>query len=100
MIFSENILKWLKSFQVEWGWEEPQAVGETMCFTVYCYQRNGQPYPICDTDELVVDIALGTRKVMIIATNISTHQVKINIFVERRILMPRFVLLQDKTKDK
>ncbi|XP_069356586.1 apoptosis-resistant E3 ubiquitin protein ligase 1 isoform X2 [Maniola hyperantus] len=51
------------SCKVEWGWEEPQPVGETMCFTVHCFQRNGQPYPICDTDELVVHISHGTRKV-------------------------------------
>ncbi|CAH2108694.1 unnamed protein product [Euphydryas editha] len=51
------------SCKVEWGWEEPQAVGDTMCFTVFCFQRNGQPYPICDTDELVVNISHGTRKI-------------------------------------
>ncbi|CAB3238824.1 unnamed protein product [Arctia plantaginis] len=51
------------SCKVEWGWQEPQAVGETMCFTVHCFQRNGQPYPICDTDELTVSISHGTRKV-------------------------------------
>ncbi|KAJ0175869.1 hypothetical protein K1T71_009028 [Dendrolimus kikuchii] len=51
------------SCRVEWGWQEPQAVGETMCFTVLCFQRNGQPYPICDTDELTVTISHGTRKV-------------------------------------
>ncbi|KAM3963767.1 LOW QUALITY PROTEIN: apoptosis-resistant E3 ubiquitin protein ligase 1 [Aphomia sociella] len=51
------------SCKVEWGWEEPQQVGETMCFTVLCFQRNGQPYPICDTDELTVSISLGTRKI-------------------------------------
>ncbi|XP_075974359.1 apoptosis-resistant E3 ubiquitin protein ligase 1 isoform X2 [Anticarsia gemmatalis] len=51
------------SCRVEWGWQEPQAVGETMCFTVHCFQRNGQPYPICDTDELTVSISHGTRKV-------------------------------------
>ncbi|XP_045768225.1 apoptosis-resistant E3 ubiquitin protein ligase 1 isoform X2 [Maniola jurtina] len=51
------------SCKVEWGWEEPQPVGETMCFTVHCFQRNGQPYPICDTDELVVHISHGTRKI-------------------------------------
>nr|XP_049696665.1 apoptosis-resistant E3 ubiquitin protein ligase 1 isoform X2 [Helicoverpa armigera] len=51
------------SCKVEWGWTEPQAVGETMCFTVHCFQRNGHPYPICDTDELTVTISHGTRKV-------------------------------------
>ncbi|KAI8422851.1 hypothetical protein MSG28_006593 [Choristoneura fumiferana] len=50
------------SCKVEWGWEEPHPVGDTMCFTVTCYQRNGQPYPVCDTDELAVNISLGTRK--------------------------------------
>ncbi|XP_026314729.1 apoptosis-resistant E3 ubiquitin protein ligase 1 [Hyposmocoma kahamanoa] len=51
------------SCRVEWGWQEPQQVGETMCFTVFCFQRNGQPYPICDTDELTVNISHGTRKI-------------------------------------
>lgn len=51
------------SCKVEWGWQEPQPVGETMCFTVLCFQRNGQPYPICDTDQLTVNISHGTRKV-------------------------------------
>ncbi|XP_052755161.1 apoptosis-resistant E3 ubiquitin protein ligase 1 [Galleria mellonella] len=51
------------SCKVEWGWEEPQQVGETMCFTVLCFQRNGQPYPICDTDDLAVSITHGTRKI-------------------------------------
>ncbi|XP_068632769.1 apoptosis-resistant E3 ubiquitin protein ligase 1 [Battus philenor] len=51
------------SCKVEWGWQEPQPVGETMCFTILCYQRNGQPYPICDTDELTVSITHGTRKI-------------------------------------
>ncbi|CAG9785867.1 unnamed protein product [Diatraea saccharalis] len=51
------------SCSVDWGWKDPQVVGETMCFTVFCYQRNGQPYPICDTDELTVVISHGTRKI-------------------------------------
>ncbi|XP_059055440.1 apoptosis-resistant E3 ubiquitin protein ligase 1 [Achroia grisella] len=51
------------SCKVEWGWEEPYQVGETMCFTVLCFQRNGQPYPICDTDDLAVSISVGSRKV-------------------------------------
>lgn len=55
-----NVFSWV---QVEWGWQEPQPVGETMCFTVHCFQRNGQPYPVCDTDNLEVTISHGTRKV-------------------------------------
>lgn len=53
----------VRRLQVEWGWQEPQPVGETMCFTVLCYQRNGHPYPVCDTDQLTVNITHGTRKV-------------------------------------
>lgn len=48
--------------RVEWGWTEPQVVGETMSFTVKFFQRNGHPYPICDTDQLCVNISQGTRK--------------------------------------
>ncbi|CAG9129246.1 unnamed protein product [Plutella xylostella] len=33
------------SCKVEWGWTEPREVGDCMCFTVHCFQRNGQPYP-------------------------------------------------------
>lgn len=27
------------------------------------YQRNGQPYPICDKDNLIVEVTEGTRRV-------------------------------------
>ncbi|XP_039751062.1 apoptosis-resistant E3 ubiquitin protein ligase 1 isoform X1 [Pararge aegeria] len=67
------------SCKVEWGWEEPQPVGETMCFTVYCFQRNGQPYPICDTDELVVNISHGTRKITAVVELGSGDPAKANI---------------------
>lgn len=53
----------LHGVQVEWGWQEPMAVGETMWFIINCFQRNGQPYPVCDTDNLEVAISHGTRKV-------------------------------------
>ncbi|XP_059473505.1 apoptosis-resistant E3 ubiquitin protein ligase 1 isoform X2 [Neocloeon triangulifer] len=49
--------------RVNFEWEEPQIVGETMTFTVRFYQRNGQPYPICDTDNLFVEVAQGNRRV-------------------------------------
>ncbi|XP_047530174.1 apoptosis-resistant E3 ubiquitin protein ligase 1 isoform X1 [Vanessa atalanta] len=67
------------SCKVEWGWEEPQAVGDTMCFTVFCFQRNGQPYPICDTDELVVNISHGTRKITAVVELGSGDPAKANI---------------------
>lgn len=49
--------------QVIFHWSDPHPVGHTVCFTVQFYQRNGQPYPICDTDHLVVDVSEGSRKV-------------------------------------
>ncbi|KAF4518827.1 hypothetical protein B566_EDAN008156 [Ephemera danica] len=49
--------------RVTFEWEEPQIVGEIMTFTVRFYQRNGQPYPICDTDNLFVEVAQGNRRV-------------------------------------
>ncbi|XP_012283747.1 apoptosis-resistant E3 ubiquitin protein ligase 1 isoform X1 [Orussus abietinus] len=49
--------------RVHFEWEEPQLVGETMTFTVKFYQRNGQPYPICDKDNLIVEVTEGTRRV-------------------------------------
>lgn len=52
--------------KVAFHWTDPHPVGTTVCFTVYFYQRNGQPYPICDTDQLSVDVSEGTRKMAII----------------------------------
>ncbi|PSN50365.1 Apoptosis-resistant E3 ubiquitin protein ligase 1 [Blattella germanica] len=49
--------------KVNFEWEDPQTVGETMTFTVKFYQRNGQPYPICDTDNLFVEVTEGARRV-------------------------------------
>ncbi|XP_034174237.1 apoptosis-resistant E3 ubiquitin protein ligase 1 isoform X1 [Osmia lignaria lignaria] len=49
--------------RVHFEWDEPQLVGETMTFTVKFYQRNGQPYPICDKDNLIVEVTEGTRRV-------------------------------------
>ncbi|XP_014210245.1 apoptosis-resistant E3 ubiquitin protein ligase 1 isoform X2 [Copidosoma floridanum] len=49
--------------RVHFEWDEPQLVGETMTFNVKFYQRNGQPYPICDKDNLIVEVTEGTRQV-------------------------------------
>lgn len=49
--------------KVTFDWEDPHIVGETMVFTVKFYQRNGQTYPICDTDNLNVEVTEGTRRV-------------------------------------
>ncbi|XP_076173737.1 apoptosis-resistant E3 ubiquitin protein ligase 1 isoform X5 [Ptiloglossa arizonensis] len=49
--------------RVHFEWDEPQLVGETMTFTVKFYQRNGQPYPICDKDNLIVEVTEGSRRV-------------------------------------
>lgn len=49
--------------KVTWDWTDPHVVGGTMVFTVRFFQRNGQPYPICDTDQFFVEVIEGTRKV-------------------------------------
>ncbi|KAL1505257.1 hypothetical protein ABEB36_004860 [Hypothenemus hampei] len=52
--------------KVNFQWNSPHPVGQTTCFSVTFYQRNGQPYPICDTDNFVVDITGGNRKLNVI----------------------------------
>ncbi|KRT81256.1 hypothetical protein AMK59_5638 [Oryctes borbonicus] len=52
--------------KVVFHWSDPHPVGHTVSFTVHFYQRNGQPYPICDTDQLLVDVSEGNRKMAII----------------------------------
>ncbi|CAB0031725.1 unnamed protein product [Trichogramma brassicae] len=49
--------------RVHFEWEEPQLVGETMTFNVKFYQRNGQPYPICDKDNLIVEVSQGNSSI-------------------------------------
>ncbi|XP_037957944.1 apoptosis-resistant E3 ubiquitin protein ligase 1 isoform X2 [Teleopsis dalmanni] len=53
--------------KVQWDWNDPTIVGDTMCFLVRFFQRNGQPYPICDTDQFFVEVTEGTRKVVTIS---------------------------------
>lgn len=54
--------------KVFWEWKDPASVGETMCFSVRFYQRNGQSYPICDTDQFFVEVsAEATKKVVTIS---------------------------------
>lgn len=53
--------------KVQFDWSDPQVVGETMCFIVRFFQRNGQPYPICDTDQFFVEVTEGTRKVVTVS---------------------------------
>lgn len=51
--------------RVEWHFEDPSVVGNTMSFTVRFYQRNGNAYPICDTDQFCVEVAAdGVKKVV------------------------------------
>lgn len=49
--------------KVTFDWIDPHVVGDTMIFTVRFFQRNGKPYPICDTDQFFVEVSEGTRKV-------------------------------------
>lgn len=51
--------------RVEWHFDDPSVVGNTMSFTVRFYQRNGNAYPICDTDHFFVEVvAEGAKKVV------------------------------------
>lgn len=52
---------------VAWEWPDPHVVGGTMVFVVRFYQRNGQPYPICDTDQFFVEVSDGQRTVVTIS---------------------------------
>lgn len=53
--------------KVQFDWTDPHVVGETMCFIVRFFQRNGQPYPICDTDQFFVEVTEGQRKVITVS---------------------------------
>lgn len=54
--------------KVHWEWKDGAVVGGTMCFTVRFYQRNGQAYPICDTDQFFVEVtAENAKKVVTIS---------------------------------
>lgn len=53
--------------KVQFDWTDPHVVGETMCFIVRFFQRNGQPYPICDQDQFFVEVTEGTRKVVTVS---------------------------------
>lgn len=54
--------------RVEWHFDDPCVVGSTMSLTVRFYQRNGNAYPICDTDQFFVEVAAeGAKKVVAIS---------------------------------
>ncbi|CAL1275254.1 unnamed protein product [Larinioides sclopetarius] len=49
--------------KVVFDWSEPQVVGNTMSFTVKFFQRNGQAYPICNEDNVLIEITQGAYKI-------------------------------------
>lgn len=60
--------------RVEWHFNDPATVGSTMSFTVRFFQRNGNAYPICDTDQFYVEVMTeGTKKVVAISELGSSH---------------------------
>ncbi|KAF3423738.1 hypothetical protein E2986_09352 [Frieseomelitta varia] len=67
--------------RVHFAWDEPQLVGGTMTFVVKFYQRNGQPYPICDKDNLIVEVTEGTRRVATLIELGGTDPLAANIAV-------------------
>jgi hypothetical protein len=51
--------------RVEWHFEDPSPVGNTVSLTVRFFQRNGNAYWICDTDQFYVEVtAEGAKKVV------------------------------------
>ncbi|XP_052123862.1 apoptosis-resistant E3 ubiquitin protein ligase 1 isoform X1 [Frankliniella occidentalis] len=82
---------------VTFEWDEPAVVGETVTFTVRFYQRNGQPYPICDTDSLVVEVNEGIRRVATLSELGGTEPSEANIakvkFTVRHAGVYRIVVL-------
>ncbi|KAI8484372.1 Apoptosis-resistant E3 ubiquitin protein ligase 1 [Branchiostoma belcheri] len=61
---------------VKWGWKEPQAVGETLQFTIQFYQRNGMAYPISDHENVLVEILQGSAQVSAYVEVGSTESLK------------------------
>lgn len=61
------------------------------------YQRNGQPYPICDTDSLVVEVNEGLRRVATLSELGGTEPSEANIakvkFTVRHAGVYRIVVL-------
>lgn len=53
--------------RVQFEWSDPYIVGDTMCFTVRFYQRNGQPYFISDADQFIIEVTEGIKKIVTIS---------------------------------
>ncbi|KAG8182939.1 hypothetical protein JTE90_010568 [Oedothorax gibbosus] len=49
--------------KVVFEWTEPQVVGNTMSFSVKFFQRNGQAYPVCNEDNVLIEITQGACKI-------------------------------------
>ncbi|XP_066279414.1 apoptosis-resistant E3 ubiquitin protein ligase 1-like isoform X2 [Branchiostoma lanceolatum] len=82
---------------VKWGWKEPQAVGETLQFTIQFYQRNGMVYPISDHENVLVEILQGSTQVSAYVEVGSTESSKAHTahvtFTVRRAGTYRIVLM-------
>lgn len=66
--------------QVRFDWQDPHKVGETMCFFVSFFQRNGHPYPICDTDQFFVEVMTdGAREVVTVSELGSSNPNQANV---------------------
>lgn len=73
--------------KVTFDWIDPHVVGDTMIFTVRFFQRNGKPYPICDTDQFYVEVVSeGSRKV------VPFYVVQIQVIIILRYLLQVVVL--------
>ncbi|KAK2167204.1 hypothetical protein LSH36_31g04034 [Paralvinella palmiformis] len=48
---------------VEWKWTDNEVVGQTFCFSVKFFSRNGWPYSLPDDSSVVVEISQGSNLV-------------------------------------
>ncbi|CAG7785471.1 unnamed protein product [Allacma fusca] len=52
--------------QVEFHWEDPAPVGKTVSFCIRFFQRGGRPYPICDKDNVLIEVKKDNQKVAVV----------------------------------
>ncbi|ODN02096.1 Apoptosis-resistant E3 ubiquitin protein ligase 1, partial [Orchesella cincta] len=52
--------------QVEFDWSDPVPVGQTVSFSIRFFQRGGRPYPICEADNVLIEVKKDAQKVAVV----------------------------------
>ncbi|XP_021944995.1 apoptosis-resistant E3 ubiquitin protein ligase 1 isoform X2 [Folsomia candida] len=52
--------------KVQFDWADPIQVGQTVSFSIRFYQRGGRPYPICDRDNVLIEVKKDSQKVAVV----------------------------------